>query len=55
MAHLSVVIPVYNECSLIDELIKRVKTNIKFITEDFEIIVVRLEYVFVGSLISGLY
>jgi glycosyltransferase involved in cell wall biosynthesis len=40
MPHLSVVIPVYNESSLIDELIKRVKTNIKLITEDFEIIIV---------------
>jgi|688.fasta_scaffold30968_2 glycosyltransferase involved in cell wall biosynthesis len=40
MAHLSVVIPVYNESSLIDELVKRVKTNVKLITEDFEIIIV---------------
>jgi glycosyltransferase involved in cell wall biosynthesis len=40
MTHLSVVIPVYNESSLIDELVKRVKTNIKLITEDFEIIIV---------------
>jgi dolichol-phosphate mannosyltransferase len=40
MAHLSVVIPVYNESSLIDELVKRVKTNVKLVTEDFEIIVV---------------
>jgi glycosyltransferase involved in cell wall biosynthesis len=40
MTHLSVVIPVYNECSLIDELVKRVKTNLKLITEDFEIIIV---------------
>jgi glycosyltransferase involved in cell wall biosynthesis len=35
-----VVIPVYNESSLINELVKRVKTNIRLITEDFEIIVV---------------
>jgi polyisoprenyl-phosphate glycosyltransferase len=40
MTHLSVVIPVYNESSLIDELVKRVKTNVKLITEDFEIIIV---------------
>jgi dolichol-phosphate mannosyltransferase len=40
MTHLSVVIPVYNESSLIDELVKRVKTNIQLITEDFEIIIV---------------
>ena len=40
MTHLSVVIPVYNESSLIDELVKRVKTNAKLITEDFEIIIV---------------
>jgi dolichol-phosphate mannosyltransferase len=40
MTHLSIVIPVYNEGSLIDELVKRVKTNVKLITEDFEIIIV---------------
>jgi glycosyltransferase involved in cell wall biosynthesis len=40
MTYLSVVIPVYNESSLIDELIKRVKTNVQLITEDFEIIIV---------------
>ena len=40
MTHLSVVIPVYNESSLIDELLKRVKTNVKSITEDYEIIIV---------------
>lgn len=40
MTHLSVVIPVYNESSLIDELVKRVKQNVKLITEDFEIILV---------------
>ena len=40
MTHLSVVIPVYNESSLISELAKRVKTNIKLITDDFEIIIV---------------
>ena len=40
MVHLSVVIPVYNENSLIDELVKRVKQNVKLITEDYEIIIV---------------
>jgi glycosyltransferase involved in cell wall biosynthesis len=40
MTHLSVVIPVYNESSLIDELVKRVKTNVKLITDDYEIIIV---------------
>jgi glycosyltransferase involved in cell wall biosynthesis len=40
MIQLSVVVPVYNEISLIDELIKRVKMNVKLITEDYEIIVV---------------
>ena len=40
MTYLSVVIPVYNERSLIDELVKRVKTNLELITEDFEIIIV---------------
>ena len=40
MVHLSVVIPVYNESSLIDELIRRVKTNSKLITEDYEIVIV---------------
>jgi len=40
MTHLSVVIPVYNESSLIKELVKRVKENLKLITEDYEIILV---------------
>jgi glycosyltransferase involved in cell wall biosynthesis len=40
MPHLSVVIPVYNESSLIDELVKRVKSNVKLITEDYEVIIV---------------
>jgi hypothetical protein len=35
MTHLSVVVPVYNESSLIEELIRRVKINVKKITEDF--------------------
>jgi glycosyltransferase involved in cell wall biosynthesis len=40
MTHLSVVIPVYNESSLIGELVTRVKQNVKLITEDFELILV---------------
>jgi dolichol-phosphate mannosyltransferase len=40
MTHLSVVIPVFNESALIAELIKRVRDNLKLITEDFEIIIV---------------
>jgi glycosyltransferase involved in cell wall biosynthesis len=40
MTHLSVVISVYNERSLIDQLVKRVKTSLKLITEDFEIRIV---------------
>ena len=40
MAHLSVVIPVFNESSLVQELISRVKSNTILITEDFELIIV---------------
>ena len=40
MAHLTVVIPVYNESTLIEELVNRVRQNVKLITEDFEIILV---------------
>ena len=40
MTHLTVVIPVYNESTLIEELVKRVKQNVKLITEDFEIVLV---------------
>ncbi len=40
MTHLSVVVPVFNESSLISELIKRVTYNAKKITEDFELIIV---------------
>lgn len=40
MTLLSVVIPVYNESSLIEELVKRVKFNLQVITENFEIIVI---------------
>ena len=40
MPHLSVVVPVFNEGSTIVELVKRVKTNVKLVTDDFEIILV---------------
>jgi dolichol-phosphate mannosyltransferase len=40
MTHLSVVVPVYNESSLIGELVSRVKNSLKLVTEDFEIILV---------------
>jgi len=40
MPKLSVVIPVFNESSLVEELIKRVVLNTSIITEDFEIIII---------------
>ena len=40
MTHLSVVVPVLNESSLIEELIKRVKFNLEGVSEDFEIILI---------------
>jgi dolichol-phosphate mannosyltransferase len=40
MTHLSVVVPVFNESSLIEELLKRVIDNVKLVTADFEIIIV---------------
>lgn len=40
MTHLSIVVPVFNEGSIIVELVKRVKTNVRLITDDFEIILV---------------
>lgn len=40
MVHVSVVIPVLNESSLIQELISRVKINIEMFTLDYEIILV---------------
>jgi glycosyltransferase involved in cell wall biosynthesis len=40
MTHLSVVVPVYNESSLIKELIHQIKSSVKSLTEDFEIILV---------------
>jgi glycosyltransferase involved in cell wall biosynthesis len=40
MTHLSVVVPVFNESSLIKELVNRLIHNIEIITEEFEIILV---------------
>jgi glycosyltransferase involved in cell wall biosynthesis len=40
MTHLSVVVPLYNESSLIGELVSRVKNSLESVTEDFEIILV---------------
>ena len=40
MTHISIVIPVYNEEFLIGELVKRVKSSLKSITEEFEIILI---------------
>lgn len=40
MTQLSIVVPVFNEGSIIVELVKRVKTNVRLITDDFEIILV---------------
>jgi dolichol-phosphate mannosyltransferase len=40
MTHLSVVVPVYNESSLIQELIHQIKSSVKLVSEDFEIILV---------------
>jgi glycosyltransferase involved in cell wall biosynthesis len=40
MTHLSVVLPVLNEDSLIYELISRVKSNLESITDDYEIIII---------------
>ena len=40
MVHISIVIPVYNESSLILELLKQVKSNVESITLDYEIVLV---------------
>lgn len=40
MTQISIVVPVFNESSLINELIERVKNNVQLITEDYEIILV---------------
>ena len=40
MPHLSVVVPLYNESSLIGELVSRVKNSLESVTGDFEIILV---------------
>ena len=38
--HLSIVIPVFNEATLINELVQRVKNNIELISEDYEILII---------------
>jgi glycosyltransferase involved in cell wall biosynthesis len=40
MPYLSIVLPLFNESSLIQEIVTRVKDNAKIITDDFEIIMV---------------
>ena len=40
MPHLSIVVPVYNEELIINELVRRLDLNAKLITEDFEIILI---------------
>jgi dolichol-phosphate mannosyltransferase len=40
MNHLSVVIPVQNESTLVNELLSRVRLNVEKITNDFKIIIV---------------
>jgi dolichol-phosphate mannosyltransferase len=40
MIHLSVVVPVFNESLIIQELVRRIKINVELITEDFEILIV---------------
>jgi glycosyltransferase involved in cell wall biosynthesis len=40
MTKLSVVIPVFNECLIIQELVKRVKSSVEEITDDYEIVIV---------------
>lgn len=40
MTHLSMVIPAYNESTLIEELVNRVKQKVKLVTEEFKIILV---------------
>jgi glycosyltransferase involved in cell wall biosynthesis len=40
MTYLSVVVPVQNESSIIEELVKRIIENVKNISDDFEIIII---------------
>jgi glycosyltransferase involved in cell wall biosynthesis len=40
MPILSVVIPLFNEAGLVEEIIERVKNNLEIITEDYEILIV---------------
>lgn len=40
MTKLSVVVPVFNECTLIQELVRRLKLNVETITPDYEILII---------------
>jgi glycosyltransferase involved in cell wall biosynthesis len=40
MIHLSIVIPLYNESSLIEELVRRVEENAKKVTDNYEILLI---------------
>jgi dolichol-phosphate mannosyltransferase len=40
MVTISVILPIYNEATLIDELVNRVVLNLKQVTEDYEIILI---------------
>ena len=40
MTHLSVVVPVFNESSLVTELLKRISSSIELVTQDYEIIII---------------
>jgi dolichol-phosphate mannosyltransferase len=40
MTHLSIVIPLYNESSLIEELVRRVEENAKKVTDNYEILLI---------------
>jgi glycosyltransferase involved in cell wall biosynthesis len=40
MVHLSIILPVLNESSLISELVNRISTNVKLITRNYEIILI---------------
>ena len=40
MTQISIVIPLYNESSLVSELINRVKQNVELVNLDYEIILI---------------
>ena len=48
MTHLSIVIPVLNEETLIKELIRRVATSSQVVTKDYEILIIE-KFAWVGS------